>query len=86
MSVMAIFRQLTSLALSFTRQMEELKSFFKILFGFLAAATCVWVYLRILAFFHERGWKLYRLDASHEPSKVEIQTLFHGNTKDQDQL
>jgi hypothetical protein len=54
--------------------------------GFVAVAVCIWVYLKVLAFLHERGWSLGRYDASHEPSKVEIQTLFHGNTKDQDQI
>jgi hypothetical protein len=34
----------------------------------------------------ERGWSLGRYDVSHEPSKVEIQSLFHGNTKDEDQI
>ena len=31
-------------------------------------------------FFYERGWTV-----RHSP-KVEIQTLFHGNTKDKDQI
>jgi hypothetical protein len=32
------------------------------------------------------GIRLGRYDASHEPAKVKIQTLFHGNTKDEDQI
>jgi len=40
----------------------------------------------ILAFLRERGWTLGRYDASREPLKVEIQTLLHGNAKDQDQI
>ena len=66
--------------------MEELKSFLLILFGLVAVAVCIWLYLKILGFVRERGWSLGRYDASHEPSKVEIQSLFHGNTKDQDQI
>jgi hypothetical protein len=66
--------------------MEELKSVFLTMLGFVVVAVCILVYLKVLAFLHERGWSLGRYDASHEPSKVEIQTLFHGNTKDQDQI
>jgi hypothetical protein len=66
--------------------MEEIKDLLKVLLGFLGAATCLWLYLKLLAFLHERGESLGRYDASHEPSKVEIQTLFHGNTKDEDQI
>ena len=66
--------------------MEDLKSVFLTVLRFVAVAVCILVYLKILAFVHERGWSLGRYDASHEPSKVEIQTLFHGNTKDEDQI
>lgn len=58
----------------------------KFLLGFLGVALCLWLYLKLLSFLHERGWSLGRYDASHEPPKVEIQTLFRGNTKDEDQL
>jgi len=57
---------------------DELKGALRVLLGLAAVA--------LLAFFHKRGWYLGRYDASDEPSKVEIQTLFHGNTKDQDQI
>jgi hypothetical protein len=66
--------------------MEELKNALKLLLGFLGVVTCLWLYLKGLSFFRERGWSLGRYDASHEPSKVEVQTLFHGNTKDEDQI
>jgi hypothetical protein len=66
--------------------MEELKDFLKVLLGFLGVASCVWLYLKLLVFLKERRISLGRYDASHEPSKVEIQTLFHGNTKDEDQI
>jgi hypothetical protein len=66
--------------------MEVLKDILKILFSILGVALCLWLYLKLLAFVKERGGSLGRYDASHEPSKVEIQTLFHGNTKDEDQI
>jgi len=66
--------------------MEVLKNVLKFLLAVLGVVTCFWLYLRLLSFLHERGWNLGRYDASHEPSKVEIQTLFHGNSKDEDQL
>lgn len=66
--------------------MEDLKSALKFLLGFLGVVTCLWLYLKVLSFFRENGWGLGRYDPSHEPSKVEIQSLFHGNTKDEDQI
>ena len=66
--------------------MDELKNALKIVLGILGVIACLWLYIRGLSFARERGWRLGRYDASHEPSKVEIQTLFHGNTKDEDQL
>jgi hypothetical protein len=66
--------------------MGELKNVLRFLLGFIGVATCIWLYLKLLSFLHEHGWSLGRYDASHEPSKVEIQTLFHGNTKDEDQI
>jgi len=52
----------------------------------IAVAGGLWAYLHLLAFLKERGIRLRRQDASHEPAKVEIQTLFHRNTKDEDQI
>ncbi len=66
--------------------MQELANLALILLGFVVVAVCILVYLKILAFLKEGGWSLGRFDASHEPSKVEIQTLFQGNTKDEDQI
>ena len=63
--------------------MDELKDLLKLLLGFAAVAACIWLYLRLNPFFYERGWfsRMARYRRG-EPSKVEIQTLFHGNTKD----
>jgi hypothetical protein len=59
--------------------MEELKDLLKLLLGFAAVAVCIWLCLRVKLFLYERGWdSRYR----REPSRAEIQTLFHGNTKD----
>ena len=66
--------------------MAEMKDFLRILLGLLGVGTCLWLYLRLLAFLKERRIRLGRFDASHEPSKVEIQSLFPGNTKDEDQI
>lgn len=66
--------------------MEDLKDVLKVLLGFLGGVTGLWLFLKLLSFLHERGWTLGGYDPSHEPGKVEIQTLFHGNTKDEDQI
>jgi len=63
-----------------------LKDATKLVLGMIAVAGVVWAYLRLLAFLKERGIRLGRYDASHEPAKVEIQSLFHGNTKNEDQI
>ena len=66
--------------------MEQAIDFLKILGGFLGVAACLWAYLKLLAFLDAHGLGLGRYDARHKASKVEIQTLFHGNTKDEDQI
>jgi len=66
--------------------MEDLKDLLKVLLGFVGGATGLWLFLKLLLFVHERGWTSGRYDPSPEPGKVEIQTLFHGNTKNQDQI
>lgn len=48
--------------------------------AFVAVAAFAWIWLRVNLFFYERGWTLQR------SPKIEIQTLFHGNTKDKDQI
>jgi hypothetical protein len=60
--------------------MEEFKDLLRLVLGFAAVAVCVWLWLRVNLFFYERGWTVRR------SPKIEIQTLFHGNTKDKDQL
>lgn len=56
--------------------MDGMKDFLRTLFGLAAVATCVWLYLKAIAFLYERGW------VARRSPRVEIQTLFHENTKD----
>jgi hypothetical protein len=60
--------------------MEDFNELLQVVLGFVAVAVCVWLWLRVNLFFYERGWAVRR------SSKVEIQTLFQGNTKDKDQI
>jgi hypothetical protein len=60
--------------------MAEFKDLLQIALGLVAVVVCVWLWLRVNLFFYERGWTPRR------SPKIEIQTLFHGNTKDKDQL
>lgn len=68
--------------------MDLLKDVGKILLGLAFVGACFFSWLRFLAFLDARGLHLplRRGDPRHEPSKVEIQTLFRGNTKDEDQI
>lgn len=59
---------------------ELLKLFAGITF---AVGTGIWAYPKVLAFLKD-GWGT--CEVATKPPKVEIQTLFHGNTKDQDQI
>ena len=49
-------------------------------------SACIWLYLRWLAFSDERGIRRTRHDPRVDPPRVEVQSLFHGNTKDEDQI
>jgi hypothetical protein len=60
--------------------MEEFKELLQLVMGFVAVAALVWLWLRVNLVFYERGWTVRR------SPNVEIQTLFHGNTKDKDQI
>lgn len=60
--------------------MQEIKELLQIVLGFVAVGVCVWLWLRVSLFFYERGWTVRR------SPKIEIQTLFHGNVKDKDQI
>jgi hypothetical protein len=58
----------------------------------LAVGAAIWLYLRVALVLEQRfdrvfgqSWRSLR-GPRHEPTKVEIQTLFHRNTKDQDQI
>jgi hypothetical protein len=62
--------------LNTVRDMDEIKDLFKLLLGMGAVAACVWLYLKGMAFLYERGSVVRRAP------RLEIQTLFHGNTKD----
>jgi hypothetical protein len=62
-------------------EMEESKEILRVVVGVVAVAVCVWLWLRANLFLYERGWVIRR-----SPKKIEVQTLFHGNTKDDDQI
>ena len=68
--------------------MDVLKNIGKIVLGLVALGALFWLWTRLLAFLDARGLRLplHRGDPRVEPSKIEIQTLFHGNTKDEDQI
>jgi len=68
--------------------MDILKDVGKILSGLVAVGACLWLWVRFLAFLDARGLHLplRRGDPRVEPPKVEVQSLFHGNTKDEDQI
>jgi hypothetical protein len=65
-----------------------LKDVAKILLGFVAVGGCLWLWTKLLAFLDARGLHLplRRGDPRVEPPKVEVQGLFNGNTKDDDQI
>jgi hypothetical protein len=63
------------------------KDVFQIVLTLLGVGVSVWLYLKLVALLDEWfecrfGWSLRRQRAP----KVEVQTLFHGNTKDEDQI
>ena len=60
--------------------MEDQKDVLKVVLGFAAVAFCFYAYLKLYSSLYERGL------TSRRSPKVEIQTLFHGNTKDKDQI
>lgn len=68
--------------------MDILKDAARILFALAAIAAAVWLWMKLMVFLDAWGvhLPLRRGDPRHEPSKVEIQTLFHGNAKDEDQI
>jgi hypothetical protein len=51
-----------------------------------AVGGCAWLYLKWRAFLDEHGVARGRHDPRVESPKVEIQSLFHWNTKDEDQI
>jgi hypothetical protein len=59
-----------------------MKELAEIIGALLAICAVVWLWLRINLFFYEHDLGMRR----NRGGKVEIQTLFHGNTKDEDQI
>ncbi len=66
-----------------------MKAILEILVGFVAVAVFLWLFLKLNLLLDDLGARLFgpsfRLRRTRAP-KAEIQTLFHGNTKDQDQI
>jgi hypothetical protein len=66
-----------------------MRELLEILIGFLAVAALVWFYLHLCLFLDDLGERLFgpsfRWWRRRAP-KMEIQTLFSGKTKDQDQI
>jgi len=58
----------------------------QILFGMALVAALIWGYLSVMGLLYERGWMIGPGRWGRHSGKTEIQTLFHGNTKDQDQI
>ena len=58
-----------------------MRELIQIVLGLLLVATLFWTYLRVCFFLYEHG-----LLGRRRIPRIEIQTLFHGNTKDQDQI
>jgi hypothetical protein len=56
-----------------------MKELFQIVLGFLGAVVFVWLFLKVGVFLVVK----FDLEGGR---KVEIQTLFHGNIKDEDQI
>ena len=66
-----------------------MKELLEILVAMLAIAALLWLYLRIALLVDHAGERILGPNFRswrRRTSKVEIQTLFHGNTKDQDQI
>ena len=63
-----------------------MKELLKIVVGMAAVGACIWLYLKWRAFLDEHGVGRGRHDPRVESPKVEIESLFHGNTKDEDQI
>jgi len=69
--------------------MEDLKDFLEILLGLIAVTALLWAYMKLGLFLENLGERLFGPSfhwGRRRAPKVEIQTLFHGNTKDQDQI
>jgi hypothetical protein len=67
---------------------RAMKEILQILLGIIAVSVFVLLYLRFLVFdaWCEQTFGFSVLRRRTKPAKVEIQSLFDGNTKDQDQI
>jgi hypothetical protein len=68
--------------------MDMLRDVLKLLLYFAFVVVCIALYLGLKVLLYQQGWtsRAFRYRRAGAP-KVEIQTIFHGNTKDdQDQI
>ena len=65
-----------------------MKELLEILLGLLAAVAMLWLYMKLGLFLDELGERIFgpSFRWRRRAPKVEIQTLFHGNTKEKDQI
>ena len=61
-----------------------MRELLQILLGLLVVAAFLWVFVKVGVLLKEHGIDI-EVNRTRVP-KVEIQTLFHGNTKDEDQI
>lgn len=68
--------------------MDVLKGVGTILLGLASLSAFLWLGVKFLALLDARGLgrSLHRGDPRVEPAKIDVQSLFHGNTKDEDQI
>ena len=66
-----------------------MKELIEILLGIAAAMVFLWLFLKGGLLMEELGERIFGPNfhwGRRRAPKIEIQTLFHGNTKDQDQI
>jgi hypothetical protein len=67
--------------------MDVLRDVLKFLLYFAVVVVCIALYLGLKLFLYEQGWTSRAFRYRRGAPKVQIQTIFHGNTKDdQDQI
>ncbi len=61
-----------------------MRELLQILFGFVVVSALIWLLLKAQMFLEDHfGFNLIR---RNQLPRVEVQTLFNGNTKDKDQI